>query len=180
MDVMEIRRQARAHIDKGAVTDTYGCDRETVIKLLNSALATELLCTLRYKRHYYMAQGIHAQSVQQEFLEHANQEAEHAGWLAERIVELGGAPDFNPATITARSHAEYVEGTTLLDMIEEDLVAERIAIDSYRAIVQYLGNGDSSSRRIMERILEVEEEHAEDMLTLLQNFNAREPVRKAG
>lgn len=171
MDVMEIRRRARAHIQEGAITSTYGCDRKTVIKLLNEALATELVCVLRYKRHYFMAQGIHSQSVKEEFLEHANEETRHADMIAERIVQLGGEPNFDPVGIAERSHAEYIEGGNLIDMIEEDLVAERIAIDSYRAIIQFLGEGDTTSRRIMEEILAKEEEHAEDLLTLLQNLN---------
>lgn len=174
MDVMEIRRRAREHMDQGAVTSTYGCDREIVIKLLNEALATEIVCALRYKRHYFMAQGIHSASVATEFLEHANEEAQHADLLAERIVQLGGEPNFNPIGIAERSHAEYVEGTDLINMIQEDLVAERIAIDSYRSMAQYFGNGDSTSRRVIEQILAVEEEHAEDLLSLLQQVDVEQ------
>lgn len=181
MDVMEIRRRAREHMEQGAITATYGADRETVIKLLNEALATEIVCVLRYKRHYYMAQGIHSASVAQEFLEHANQETEHADMIAERIVQLGGEPDFNPIGIAERSHAEYVEGHDLIDMIQEDLVAERIAIDSYRGIIQFLGDGDSTSRRIMETILAVEEEHADDLMSLLQQIELeRKHLAKIG
>lgn len=183
MDVMEIRKRAREHIDQGAVTSTYGTDRDTVIQLLNEALATELVCALRYKYHYYMANGIHSQAVAQEFLEHANQELEHSDMLAERIIELGGEPNFNPVGIAERSHSEYVKGDDLIGMIEEDLVAERIAIDSYRMMINYIGTGDSTSRRVLEEILEVEEEHAEDLITLLQNIG-REPdmrvEKKAG
>ncbi|HET7843139.1 MAG TPA: ferritin-like domain-containing protein, partial [Xanthomonadales bacterium] len=124
-DVQTLRARARQHIEQGAVTATYGCDRDTVIRLCNEALATEIVCTLRYRRHYFMASGIHAQGVASEFLEHAQQEQEHADRIAERIVQLGGEPDFNPQGLLMRSHAEYVEGTTLTDMIREDLVAER-------------------------------------------------------
>src|SRR6202011_4257692 len=139
-DIQEIRRRARQHIEEGAVTDAYRADRETVIKLLNEALATEIVCVLRYKRHYFMAQGIHSEPIAAEFLQHANEEQGHADQIAGRIVQLGGAPNFNPEGLLSRSHSEYVEGQTLLDMIKEDLVAERIAIDSYREIIQYLDN----------------------------------------
>src|SRR3954471_17834392 len=161
-DIQELRRRARQHIEKGAVTEGYRADRETVIRLLNEALATEIVCTLRYKRHYFMAQGIHSQAVAAEFLEHANEESGHADQIAGRIVQLGGAPDFNPAGLVSKSHAEYVEGETLVDMIKEDLVAERIAIDSYGDIIRYIGGKDITTRRLMEQILAVEEQHAED------------------
>lgn len=170
MDVMEIRRRAREHMEQGAVTQSYHADRETVIKLLNEALATELVCVLRYKRHYFMANGIYSAPVADEFLEHATEEARHADLLAERIVQLGGEPNFSPIGIAERSHAEYVEGGSLIEMIQENLVAERIAIDSYRAIAQYLGNADSTTRRIMEEILAVEEEHADDLMSLLEQI----------
>jgi bacterioferritin len=173
-DIKEIRRRARQHILNGAVTDSYRADRETVIKILNEALATEIVCTLRYRRHYYMASGIHAQAVADEFLEHAKEEQGHADMIAERIVQLDGAPDLNPATLLTRSHAEYVEGTSLVDMIREDLVAERIAIDSYTEIINYLGDKDTTSRRLMETILAVEEEHAEDMKTLIEALGSEE------
>jgi bacterioferritin len=169
-DIKEIRRRAREHILKGAVTDGYRADRQTVIRVLNEALATEIVCTLRYRRHYFMATGIHAQAVAQEFLEHANEEQGHADSIAARIVQLGGAPDLNPAGLATRSHAEYVEGENLIDMIREDLVAERIAIDSYGEIIRYLGEDDPTSRRLMESILAVEEEHAEDLKTLLESL----------
>jgi bacterioferritin len=169
-DIKEIRRRAREHILEGAVTAGYRGDRETVIKVLNEALATEIVCTLRYRRHYFMASGIHAQAVAQEFLEHANEEQGHADQIAERIVQLDGEPDLNPANLLTRSHAEYVEGDTLVDMIKEDLVAERIAIDSYAEIVRYLGDTDPTSRRLMESILAKEEEHAEDLKTLLESL----------
>jgi bacterioferritin len=166
-DIKTLRERARKHIENGAVTEGYSADRETVIKLLNEALATELVCVLRYKRHYFMANGIHADSVAAEFLEHATDEQGHADQIAARIVQLGGAPNFNPEGLLTRSHAEYVEGDTLTDMIKEDLVAERIAIDSYREMVNYFGNDDPTSRRMIEGILAVEEEHADDLVSLL-------------
>jgi len=149
------------------VTEGYKADRETVVKLLNEALATEIVCVLRYKRHYFMASGIHAEGVAAEFLQHANEEQGHADQIAARIVQLGGAPNLNPEGLLSRSHAEYVEGDTLIDMIKEDLVAERIAIDSYRELITYFGNDDPTSRRLMEEILAVEEEHADDLVNLL-------------
>jgi bacterioferritin len=166
-DIKTLRARARKHIENGAVTEGYSADRETVIKLLNEALATELVCVLRYKRHYFMANGIHADSVAAEFLEHANDEQGHADQIAARIVQLGGEPNFNPEGLLTRSHAEYVEGDTLTDMIKEDLVAERIAIDSYREMVRYFGSDDPTSRRMIEGILAVEEEHADDLVSLL-------------
>ncbi len=170
-DVQELRRRARQHIEDGAVTQGYGADPEKVVAVLNEALATEIVCVLRYKRHYFMAQGIHAQAVAQEFLEHANEEQGHADRIAERITQLGGAPDFNPKGLASRSHSEYVEGTSLVDMIREDLVAERIAIDSYGEIVRFLGDRDITSRRMMEEILENEEQHADDLNKLLATLD---------
>jgi bacterioferritin len=169
-DIQTLRERARQHIQNGAVTEGYKADRETVIKLLNEALATEIVCVLRYKRHYFMASGIHAEGVAAEFLEHANDEQGHADQIAQRIVQLQGEPNFNPDGLLMRSHAEYVEGTTLTDMIREDLVAERIAIDSYREMINYFGNDDSTSRRMLEGILAVEEEHADDLVSLLENI----------
>ena len=166
-DVQTLRKRARQHLDEGAVTSGYSADRETVIKVLNEALATEIVCVLRYRRHYFMASGINADSVAAEFLQHSNDEQGHADQIAQRIVQLGGEPNLNPEGLLTRSHAEYVEGETLTDMIKEDLVAERIAIDSYRDIIQYLGNDDPTSRRLMETILAVEEEHADDLVSLL-------------
>jgi bacterioferritin len=166
-DVQAIRKRAREHIEEGAVTAGYQADRDTVLKLLNDALATEIVCTLRYRRHYFMAKGIHSKSIADEFLQHSNEEQGHADQLAERIVQLGGEPNFSPDGLLTRSHAEYVEGTSLVDMIKEDLVAERVAIDSYREIIQFLGEKDPTSRRVMESILAVEEEHADDMADLL-------------
>jgi bacterioferritin len=171
-DIKTLRERARQHIERGAVTEGYSADRETVIKVLNEALATEIVCVLRYKRHYFMANGIHAESVAAEFLQHANEEQVHADQIGQRIVQLGGAPNLNPDGLLSRSHAEYVEGETLLDMIKEDLVAERIAIDSYREIIQYLGNDDPTTRRMMEGILAMEEEHADDLVSLLDGLAA--------
>ncbi len=169
-DIKTLRERARQHIENGAVTSGYSADRETVIKLLNEALATEIVCVLRYRRHYFMASGINAESVASEFLQHANEEQGHADSIAHRIVQLQGEPDFNPEGLLTRSHAEYVEGTTLVDMIKEDLVAERIAIDSYREMITYFGNQDPTSRRLMEEILAVEEEHADDLVNMLQKM----------
>ena len=169
-DIKTLRERARRHIDQGAVTEGYSADRETVIKLLNEALATEIVCVLRYRRHHFMASGINAESVAAEFLQHANEEQGHADLIAARIVQLGGAPNFSPEGLLTRSHAEYVEGDTLTDMIKEDLVAERIAIDSYREMITYVGNDDPTTRRMMEGILAMEEEHAEDLVSLLQEL----------
>ncbi len=170
-DVQELRRRARQHIEEGAVTDTYRADRPTVIKILNEALATEIVCVLRYKRHYFMAQGIHADPIAQEFLQHANDEQGHADQIAARIIQLGGAPNFNPEGLLMRSHSEYVEGQTLLDMIKEDLVAERVAIDSYTEMIHYVGEDDITTRRMLEGILAVEEEHADDLATFLADMD---------
>jgi bacterioferritin len=175
-DVTELRRRARHHMEDGAVTPGYGADRETVIRILNEALATEIVCVLRYKRHYFMAQGIHAQAVADEFLEHANEEQGHADRIAERITQLGGAPNFSPEGLATRSHSEYVEGDTLEDMIREDLVAERVAIESYSEIVRYLGDRDITTRRMMEEILANEEEHADDLQKLLVTIAPPKPA----
>jgi bacterioferritin len=171
-DVPTLRKRARQHIDEGSVTAGYAADREAVLGLLNAALATELVCVLRYRRHHFMARGIHSQSVAAEFLAHSNEEQGHADEIAARIVQLGGAPDFAPDGLAGRSHAEYVEGDTLTSMIKEDLVAERIAIDSYRDAIKYLGDDDPTTRRMLEGILAVEEEHADDMADLLVAFPA--------
>jgi len=169
-DIKTLRERARQHIENGAVTEGYSADRDTVIKLLNEALATELVCVLRYKRHYFMANGIHAEAVAAEFLQHANEEQGHSDQLAGRIVQLGGAPNFSPDGLSTRSHAEYVEGDSLIDMIREDLVAERIAIDSYRDMIRYTGTDDPTTRRLLEGILAVEEEHADDLVTMLSGL----------
>jgi bacterioferritin len=166
-DIRTLRERARQHIEQGAVTPGYRADRDRVIALLNEALATEIVCVLRYKRHFFTASGINAQSVAQEFLQHANEEQMHADQIAQRIVQLGGQPNFSPEGLATRSHSEYVEGESLIDMIKEDLVAERIAIDSYREMIVYLGNEDPTTRRMMEGILAMEEEHADDLVSLL-------------
>jgi len=169
-DIKTLRERARQHIEDGAVTEGYKTDRETAVKILNEALATEIVCVLRYRRHYFMASGIDAESVAAEFLQHSNEEQAHADQIAARIVQLNGEPDFNPSGLLTKSHAEYAEGDTLLDMIKEDLVAERIAIDSYREMIQYFGNDDPTSRRMLEGILAMEEEHADDLVSLLKNI----------
>jgi bacterioferritin len=169
-DVKALRERARQHIREGAVTESYRGNTETACKVLNEALATELVCVLRYKRHYFMAKGIHAGPVKAEFLQHAAEEQQHADRIAERIVQLGGSPNFSPEGLLSRSHSEYVEGDTLVDMITEDLVAERVAIDSYREIAAYFRDFDSTSRKMIEDIQAVEEEHADDLAELLENL----------
>ena len=181
-DIPTLRSRARQHIEEGAVTSGYAADRESVIKLLNEALATEIVCVLRYKRHYFMAAGIHAAAVAAEFLEHANEEQGHADLIAERIVQLGGAPDMNPGGLLSRSHSEYVEGEDLIGMIREDLVAERIAVDSYREMIEYLGDDDPTTRRRLEEILATEEGHAEDLRMLIDALSRdeRRALRESG
>ena len=179
-DIKELQRRAREHVEKGAVTPAYRGDVNTAVKLLNEALATEIVCTLRYRRHHYMATGIHYQAIADEFMEHAREEQEHADRIAERIRQLGGAPDFNPEGLLTRSHAQYAEGTSLLDMIKEDLIAERIAIESYMELIRYFGENDPTSRRLMEEVLQQEEEHADDMATLLETLDPREPASAGG
>lgn len=174
-DIKTIRKRARQHIEDGAVTEGYKGDRDTVIRLLNEALATEIVCVLRYKRHFYMATGIHAQAVAAEFLQHANEEQGHADLIAARITQLGGAPNFSPEGLLTRSHSEYVEGETLVEMIKEDLVAERVAIDSYGDMIRYLANDDPTTRRMLEGILAMEEEHADDLANLLATLD---PTKK--
>jgi bacterioferritin len=166
-DIQEIRRRAREHIERGALTEGYKADRQTVLRLLNEALATEIVCTLRYKRHYYMARGLTSLSIEKEFLEHANDEQDHADRIAERIAELEGEPDYDPAGLATRSHSEYSEGEDIMDMLKEDLIAERIAVESYSEIVRFLGEDDPTSRRLMEDILAKEEEHANDLVDLI-------------
>jgi bacterioferritin len=167
LNIKAIRDHARQHMEQGAVTDSYKADREAVIKVLNEVLATELVCVLRYKRHYYVADGIQSEGAKEQFLEHANEEQEHADWVASRIIQLGGDPDLNPAVLTSRSHSEYAAGSDLVSMIKDDLIAERIAIESYSEIVRWLGDNDPTTRKILEDILKVEEDHAEDMRSLL-------------
>jgi bacterioferritin len=166
-DVKTLREAARRHIEEGAVTEFHSQNREIVIGMLNEALATELVCVLRYRHDYFMARGIHSKAAAEEFLEHATAESQHADQIAERIVQLGGEPDFDPNTLTARSHAEYRIGKTLEEAIKENLVAERIAIDSYREMIQYIGDSDPTTRRMLEEILATEEEHADDLADLL-------------
>lgn len=169
-DVTTLRANARANMNKGSVTDAYGADLKRVLYVLNQALATEIVCVLRYKRHYYTAKGLNAQAAAAEFLEHAGEEETHADMIAARITQLGGEPDFNPTTLTKRSHSEYDDSSKLKDMISEDLVAERVAIASYSEIIAWLGEGDPTTRRVLEEILAKEEEHAEDMLDLLDGL----------
>ena len=167
-DVRTLRERARREVEQGAVTQGYKADRTEVVRLLNVALATELVCVLRYKRHYYMATGIHAQAVAAEFLQHAGEEQGHADLLATRIVQLGGEPNLSPHDLEERSHTQYVEGDDLTEMLREDLVAERIGIESYSELIRYLGTDDPTTRRMIEDILAVEEEHAEDLVSLLR------------
>lgn len=168
-DIAELRKRARQHIEDGAVTANYDADKDAVIKMLNEALATELVCVLRYRRHYFTAEGLLAEAIKKEFLVHANEEQGHADQIAERIVQLGGEPNFDPAGLTSRSHSEYKAGTSLEDMIREDLIAERIAVESYTEMVSYLQGKDHTTRRMLERILAVEEEHAEELSSMLKN-----------
>jgi bacterioferritin len=169
-DIKTLRARARRHIEEGAVTASYKADRATVVKLLNEALATEIVCVLRYRRHHFMAAGMNAEPVAQEFLTHANEEQQHADQIAARIVQLNGEPNFSPEGLLTRSHAEYVEGDNLIDMIKENLVAERIAIDSYREMINYIGDKDTTTTRMMEGILAMEEEHADDLVGLLEDL----------
>jgi len=170
-DVKTLRARAREHIENGAVTQGYRADRATVVKLLNEALATEIVCVLRYRRHHFMAAGMNAEPVAQEFLVHANEEQQHADQIAARIVQLNGEPNFSPEGLLSRSHAEYVEGENLIDMIKEDLIAERIAIDSYREMIEYIGDKDTTTKRMLEGILAMEEEHADDLVGLLEDLD---------
>ena len=169
-DIQTLRKRARQHIEKGAVTEGYTADLETVVRILNEALATEIVCVLRYRRHHFMAAGMNAEPVAQEFLVHANEEQQHADQIAARIVQLNGEPNFSPEGLLSRSHAEYVEGENLVDMIKEDLIAERIAIDSYREMIEYIGDKDTTTKRMLEGILAMEEEHADDLVGLLEDF----------
>jgi bacterioferritin len=176
-DVTELRRRAREHIELGAVTPSYKGDVRRTIDVLNTALATEIVCVLRYKRHYFMATGIDSEGPKQQFLEHATQEQQHADMIANRITQLGGEPNLDPAGLATRSHSQYAPGTTLTEMIREDLIAERIAIESYREIIHFLGENDPTSRRMMEEILAVEEEHANDMNDLLATYEKAPAAR---
>jgi bacterioferritin len=166
-DIDAIRRRARAHLESGAKTDAYELDAGTAISLLNDAVATELVCVLRYKLHAIMAQGIHSESVKKEFEAHAAEEQEHMDMLAERINQLGGKPDLDPAHVASRAASQYVAVDDLIDMIKENLVAERIAIDTYRSLIEWFGTKDPTTRTLLEKILAKEEEHASDMHDLL-------------
>jgi bacterioferritin len=169
-DIKTLRERARQKIEEGPITSSYGADRERVIEVLNEALATEIVCVLRYKRHYYTARGIHSQTVAAEFLQHATEEQGHADQIALRITQLQGNPNFNPEGLTSRSHAQYDESDTIAEMLKEDLIAERIAIESYSEVIRWLGDNDVTTRRMLETILAVEEEHADDLLNLMENF----------
>jgi bacterioferritin len=166
-DIKKIRARARRNMQEGAVTSGYKANRKAVIKVLNDVLATEIVCILRYKRHYYTAQGMNSDAARTEFLQHANEEQQHADWAAERITQLGGEPNYNPQGLAERAHSEYDASKNLTDMIKEDLVAERIAIESYSEIIRWLGNDDPTTRVLIEQILKMEEEHADDLANLL-------------
>ncbi|MGD0291348.1 MAG: ferritin-like domain-containing protein [Candidatus Binataceae bacterium] len=170
-DLKKIKERARSHMEKGAVTENYKADIKAVIKVLNDVLATEIVCVLRYKRHYFMAAGINSDGAKAEFLAHANEEQMHADWIATRITQLNGEPNFNPEGLASRSHSEYAEGTDLISMLKEDLYAERIAIESYSEITRWLGNDDPTTRKMIEDILKMEEEHAEDLKSLLEKMS---------
>jgi bacterioferritin len=172
-DIREIRKRAREHIHSGAVTPSYDANRTVVLQLLNQALATELVCILRYRRHYFMADGVLGEAIKKEFLTHAEEEQAHADQIAERIVQLGGAPDFNPEGLATRSHSEYrdTDSSSLVEMIEEDLVAERVAIESYREIIQFVGIHDPTTRRMLESVLAKEEEHADELRSMLEDVS---------
>lgn len=172
-DMLEIRRRAGRNMEQGAVTDGYRADRKKIIAVLNEVLATEIVCVLRYKRHYFTASGINSEPVAQEFLQHANEEQTHADMVARRIVQLQGEPNFNPEGLATRSHSEYAAGGNLVEMIKEDLVAERVAVQSYTEIIRWLGDSDPTTRRVMETLLEKEEEHADDMATLLATLDPK-------
>lgn len=173
-DIKEIRDRARRNIENGPITDAYGADRDRVIAVLNEVLATETVCVLRYKRHYFTAQGISAGPIAQEFLQHANEEQQHADMVAQRIVQLGGDPDFNPRGLAERSHSEYDSSLDLIEMVREDLIAERIAVASYQEIVRWLGNDDPTTRRMLEEILATEEEHADDLVNILHRMGGQD------
>jgi bacterioferritin len=170
-DLKKIKERARSNMEKGAVTENYKADIKAVIKVLNDVLATEIVCVLRYKRHYFMAAGINSDGAKAEFLQHAAEEQQHADWIATRITQLNGAPNFNPEGLASRSHSEYAEGTNLISMLKEDLFAERIAIESYAEIARWLGTDDPTTRKMIEEILKMEEEHAEDLKALLEKMS---------
>ena len=168
-DVKELRRRARQHIEKGAVVENYRANREEVIKLLNVALATEIVCVLRYKRHHFMASGLSSPKIAEEFLVHANEESAHADRIARRIVQLGGEPDFSPGTLLERSHADYDDSNDLKTMVRVNLIAERVAIETYHQMIQLIGDKDTTTRRMLEDILADEEEHADELKDWLED-----------
>lgn len=169
LDEAALREAATSHLDDGPVTPSFGPHRDAIVKLLNDALATELVCVLRYKRHYFTAEGMTSPAIKEELLEHAHEESDHADMLAERIVQLGGEPDFSPDSLTSRSHAEYDESKDLKAMLRADLVAERIAVESYRQMIRLIGDKDPTTRRMLEEILAQEEEHADEIKDWLQH-----------
>jgi len=169
-NLKQIKERARAHMEQGAVTQNYKADIKAVVKVLNEVLATEVVCYLRYKRHYYTAAGLNSEGAKAEFLQHSNQEQQHADWVATRITQLNGEPNLNPEGLSVRAHSEYAEGKDLTSMLKEDLFAERIAIESYSEIIRWLGNDDPTTRKLIEDILKVDEEHAEDLKTLLEKM----------
>ena len=173
-----LRARARKSIDEGAVTPSYGADRVRVVELLNHALATELVCVLRYKHHYFVAAGLPAEAIKQEFIEHANEEQHHADLLAERIIQLGGDPNMNPVGITMRSHAEYGNGDSLVEMLRDDLVAERVAIEAYTEAIRFLGDNDPTTKRLLAEILATEERHAEEVASMLANLSQKRTPRR--
>ena len=179
-DLEAIRKRAREHMMDGPITEHYLADREQVIKVLNDVVATEIVCVLRYKRHQYTAVGLYAQPIAQEFAKHAAEEQGHMDMAAERIVQLGGEPNLDPSGLAERSHTDYVPGTTLVEMIQEDLVAERIVIQSYQEMIRWIGDNDPTTRRVLESILENEEEHADDLRDLLQEIDPKLPGRLNG
>ena len=172
-DVQDLRRRAEQKMEEGAVTQSYKGDVNKTIDILNEALATEIVCVLRYMHHYFMATGVHGKSVADEFKEHADAEREHADDIANRIQQLGGKPDFNPRSLLERSASQYVEGESLADMIREDLIAERVVIEVYTDMIRYFGDNDPGTRNMLEDILRVEEEHADDMHDLLAAHDGR-------
>lgn len=172
LDISDIQARARKNLDQGPLTEAYGADRERVVEVLNDALATEIVCVLRYRSHHFLATGLAAKSVAEEFMEHAEEEQEHADRIAARIVQLQGVPNFDPASLSKRSHSQYENGAALVDLLREDLVAERIAIEVYTEIARWLGDADPTTRTLIEQILAVEEEHADDLLSLLGAHSA--------
>jgi len=177
-DITAIRKRAREKLDKGAITENYGGDVDTAIALLNEALATEIVCVLRYKFHAVAATGIASESVKEEFAQHAEEEEQHLDWIAERINQLGGKPNMNPDGVTTRAASQYAEGENLVDMIRENLVAERIAIEHYRDLIRYFSDKDPTTRTLLERVLSMEEEHANDMHDLLVSHEGRPMLKK--